>query len=42
MCNLQLFIDDGQIIATGAGGLSFEFRYTLILSPPILKMTLRS
>lgn len=27
--NLQLFIDDGQIIATGAGGLSFEFRYTL-------------
>lgn len=29
MCNLQLFIDDGQIIATGAGGLSFEFRYTL-------------
>lgn len=26
---LQLYIDNGQIIATGAGGLSFEYRYTL-------------
>jgi len=28
---LKLFVDEGHIVATGAVGLSFEYRYTLTL-----------
>ncbi|HHF3589484.1 TPA: phage tail protein, partial [Haemophilus influenzae] len=27
--HLQLYVDSGQIVATGAASFSFEYRYTL-------------